>query len=103
MRVQGMKCRESTFGQLNVCSVLMENFPCSACAESYGPDQPCYVETWAPEANVRKNEGLLLLFMLYVCSMFIRFCGYIAVLTKKMLVVVMFLGVFVVAVVVVLH
>eukprot|EP00903_Cladosiphon_okamuranus_P011864 g11145.t1 len=48
---QAMKCKESTFEPLNSCRVLTENFPCTMCSESYGAEQPCYVELNAPPLN----------------------------------------------------
>eukprot|EP00904_Undaria_pinnatifida_P012446 jgi/Undpi1/8331/HiC_scaffold_25.g10800.m1 len=46
-----MTCKESVFELINSCKLLKENFPCDSCAESYGPDQPSYVELDAPELN----------------------------------------------------
>lgn len=51
--MQGMTCKESSFEMINSCKLLRDNFPCDKCAESYGPDQPSYVELDAPEFNVR--------------------------------------------------
>ncbi|CAN0297363.1 unnamed protein product [Ascophyllum nodosum] len=48
---KGMHCVESGFGRINSCTVLIETFSCNKCSESYGPDQPCYVEEYAPVAN----------------------------------------------------
>ncbi|CAM9891306.1 unnamed protein product [Laminaria digitata] len=48
---KGMTCKESSFEMINSCKLLMDNFPCDKCAESYGPDQPSYVELDAPESN----------------------------------------------------
>ncbi|CAM9760283.1 unnamed protein product [Pylaiella littoralis] len=47
----GMRCKESTFELLNACELLKEHFPCTKCAESYGSEQPCYVELNAPALN----------------------------------------------------
>eukprot|EP00752_Nemacystus_decipiens_P007976 g7126.t2 len=48
---QGMRCKESTFALLNSCRILTEHFPCTVCSESYGTEQPCYVEPDAPALN----------------------------------------------------
>ena len=53
--LQGMRCKESTFELLNSCQILTENFPCSMCSESYGTEQPCYVEPHAPALNVSET------------------------------------------------
>lgn len=52
--MQDMTCKESVFELINSCKLLKENFPCDSCAESYGPDQPSYVELDAPELNVSR-------------------------------------------------
>ncbi|CAM9846978.1 unnamed protein product, partial [Ectocarpus sp. 8 AP-2014] len=48
----GMICKESSFQLLNSCGLLKDHFPCTACTESNGFEQPCYVELDAPEENV---------------------------------------------------
>lgn len=57
--LQGMRCKESTFELLNACELLKEHFPCTKCAESYGSEQPCYVELNAPALNVRGSVNVL--------------------------------------------
>lgn len=52
---QGLVCKETFFTLLNSCTLLKENFPCTECSESYGFDQPCYVELGAPATNVRDD------------------------------------------------
>lgn len=58
---QGMQCMESAFKLLNSCALLKENFSCEKCSESYGPDQPCYVELTAPTLNVRVWPKIIML------------------------------------------
>lgn len=53
LSLQEMRCKESTFQLLNSCGLLTDHFPCNECAESYGIEQPCYVELNAPASNVR--------------------------------------------------
>lgn len=50
-----MTCKESSFELINSCTLLVDNFPCDTCAESYGPDQPSYVERDAPPLNVSRS------------------------------------------------
>ncbi|CAM9411362.1 unnamed protein product [Ectocarpus sp. 12 AP-2014] len=50
--MQGMICKESSFQLLNSCGLLKDHFPCTACTESNGYEQPCYVELDAPEENL---------------------------------------------------
>mmetsp|Transcript_6505 Transcript_6505/g.9747 ORF Transcript_6505/g.9747 Transcript_6505/m.9747 type:complete len:580 (-) Transcript_6505:202-1941(-) len=42
-RLAGKTCNEESLQQLNDCTVLKQNFACSSCEQSVGPDQPAYV------------------------------------------------------------
>ena len=44
-------CDPSALYDLNNCASLREHFPCAACTDSVGDDQPAFVAADAPEEN----------------------------------------------------
>lgn len=57
--IQGLRCSENSFGQLNTCDVLKKHFPCDTCLASIGDEQPCYVDRGAPSINVSARLGFI--------------------------------------------
>jgi hypothetical protein len=53
----GKKCDKNVFSMLNTCKSLKEKFPCKSCHESFGFEQPAYVD---PAVDKSSSAGACL-------------------------------------------